>query len=238
MKIQPAIRYSAYMLLALMMPLVIILTSTLHYAFDTGFFLKAFEADKTAELLGLEPQGMTRVVENLTGYLSGREATMDIEVPINGSSTRFYNDRELSHMVDVRNLMTLGKNVRSGLLLLSLLILTLLRRFAGKEALWRGLLASSLGALGFAAILGMLAATDFSSAFYKFHEIFFTNNLWLLDPATDRLIQMLPESIFFSITARIITTSGAAVLLMGAVAGYGLHCCRKTMQEVAHADNR
>ncbi len=237
MRIQPVIRYFAYMLLALMMPLVIILSSTLHYAFDSGFFLKAFEADKTAELLGLDRQGMTQVVDNMTGYLSGRVNSMDIQVPIHGTATRFYNDRELAHMVDVRNLMDLGQNVRSALLFLSLLILTLLRRFVGKEAFWRGLLASSLGALGFAAILEMLAVSDFSGAFYKFHEIFFTNNLWLLDPATDRLIQMLPESIFYSITAHILTVSGATVLLMGGAAVFGLHCSRKVSLEDGHADN-
>lgn len=238
MKIPRTARFFAYMLLALMMPLVIVLTSTLHYAFDAGFFLKAFEADQTAAYMGLDSQGMTQVVDNMTGYLSERVDSMDISVPIHNVETRFYNDRELAHMVDVRNLMTLGKNVRSALLLLSLILLTLLRRFAGKAAFWSGMLASSLGALGFAAMLGVLAANDFSSAFYKFHEMFFTNSLWLLDPATDRLIQMLPESLFFSITAHILIASGVAVLLMGAAAGFGLHCSRKARPEGGHADNR
>lgn len=226
MKFSSKTRLAVYTLLALMMPLVVLLSATLHYASSESFFLKAFESDQTAARLKLEEPDMKRVVENLTGYLSGREASMDIQIPVAGNMTRFYNDKELAHMVDVRNLMVLGDRVRSVLLLASLLLLTLLNRFAGIEAAWRGLLASALGALGFAALLGVLATTDFSGAFYKFHEIFFTNELWLLDPSTDRLIQMLPESFFFAITARIIIASGVIVLLMGAAAAWGIRRCR------------
>lgn len=34
---------------------------------------------------------------------------------------------------------------------------------------------------------------DFNTAFTVFHEIFFTNDLWLFDPAEDYMIRMLPE---------------------------------------------
>jgi len=238
MKLFPKIRPVVYLLLALMMPLVVLLSATLHYAFSEDFFLKAFEADHTAERLGLDAPGMEAVAKNLTGYMAGREASMDIQVPVEGKMSRFYNDKELAHMVDFRNLMGLGNRVRSLLLLASLLLLTGLKRFSGTEAFWRGVLASALGALGFAALLGILALNDFSGAFYKFHEIFFTNELWLLDPATDRLIQMLPESFFFAITARILVAGGLTILLMGAVAVWGIRRYRSTgLKEGAHADS-
>ncbi|HSN67432.1 MAG TPA: DUF1461 domain-containing protein, partial [Fusibacter sp.] len=51
--------------------------------------------------------------------------------------------------------------------------------------------------------LGTLIALyfiDFDWAFRKFHEIFFTNDLWLLDPKTDRLIQMMPLEFFIDFT--------------------------------------
>ncbi len=237
MTISRKIRIPIYLLLALMMPLVVLLSSTLHFAFDTGFFLKAFEADQTAEHLGLDPAGMAQVADTLTGYMAGRLDSMDLAVPIHGEPTRFYNERELAHMVDVRNLMAFGGQVRSVLLFFSLLLLVLLKRFGGVESFWRGLLASSLGALGFAGLLGFLAANDFSGAFYKFHEIFFTNSLWLLDPATDRLIQMLPETFFFSMTTRILFWSGFTVFLMGAVAIWGIRRCKAAAMKVdSHAD--
>lgn len=237
MKLSRIQRMLSYLLLAAAMPLVVLLSCTFFVAFDDGFFLNAFESAGTAKLLGLEADGMARVAENLTGYMAGRVDSMDLQVPINGEQTRFYNDKELTHMVDVRSLMDFGRNVRGGLLLVSLLLLTVLRRFGGKEAFWRGLLASALGALGFAGLLGLLAVSDFSGAFYKFHEIFFTNDLWLLDPATDRLIMMLPESFFFSITARILLLGGLTVLAMGAAAVWGIRLSRLAgSREVTHAD--
>lgn len=231
------IRIPIYLLLALMMPLVVLLSSTLHFAFDDGFFLESFEEDQTAELLGLDASGMENVVGSLTGYMSGRLDSMDVQVPVHGELTRFYNDRELAHMVDVRNLIALGINVRGVLLFLSLLLLVLLKRFWGMAYFWRGLLASALGACGLAGVLGILAANDFSGAFYKFHEIFFTNELWLLDPDTDRLIQMLPETFFYAITARILVFSGLAVLAMGAASLWGIiHLNTAKSREGAHAD--
>ncbi len=237
MKMPPAARIAAYLILALIMPVVIVLTATFHYAFDDVFFLKAFQENKTAEMLGLDSDGMTRVVNNMTDYISGKTDSMDITVPINGVETRFYNERELAHMVDVRKLMDLGQRGRMVLLIMGLILLMALRCFAGREAFWRGLMASALGAMGFAALLGVLAATDFTAAFYKFHEMFFTNDLWLLDPATDRLIQMLPESIFFGITTRIILASGLTVLAIGGAAAFGLHFSRKAAKEAVHAHN-
>lgn len=238
MKLSRKIRIPLYLLLALMMPLVILLSSTLYFAFNDGFFLDFFEKDHTAERLGLDGPGMKQVVENLTGYMSGSAASMDIQVPIHGEMKRFYNDRELSHMVDVRNLMALGSRTRSVFLFFSLLLFVLLKRFGGTEAFWQGVLASTLGALALAGLLGVVAVNDFSAAFYRFHEIFFTNTLWILDPETDRLIQMLPELFFFSMTARILIFSGLAVLFMGIAAAWGIKRYRVVgYKEVTHADS-
>lgn len=51
----------------------------------------------------------------------------------------------------------------------------------------------------FLAALGAFAAyasQDFTRAFTQFHHVFFNNDLWLLDPKTDLLINMLPEGFF------------------------------------------
>ena len=36
-----------------------------------------------------------------------------------------------------------------------------------------------------------------------FHELFFNNDLWILDPRTELLIRMLPEGFFFDMVVRI-----------------------------------
>lgn len=41
--------------------------------------------------------------------------------------------------------------------------------------------------------LGGIIAMNFTEAWYTFHTLFFSNELWQMDPATDLMIQMLPE---------------------------------------------
>ena len=52
-------------------------------------------------------------------------------------------------------------------------------------------------------VLAVWAMIDFNAAFNFFHEILFTNDLWLLNPATDLLIRICPISMFMAMGARI-----------------------------------
>ena len=58
------------------------------------------------------------------------------------------------------------------------------------------------------------AAVDFSSAFTFFHEVLFTNDLWLLDPETDMLLRLLPEQFFADFAG---TIAARALAYMAAV---------------------
>lgn len=57
---------------------------------------------------------------------------------------------------------------------------------------------------------------DFDRSFVAFHELFFSNDLWIFDPATDPIINYLPESLFmrnaFAILTVMIVLSVAAIL--------------------------
>lgn len=44
--------------------------------------------------------------------------------------------------------------------------------------------------------ISTMIAIDFSKTFYFFHKIFFRNNYWIFDPATDPIINALPEELF------------------------------------------
>ena len=57
--------------------------------------------------------------------------------------------------------------------------------------------------IGVTLVAGVLFMTDFHRYFMIFHEIFFKNDLWLLDPDTDLLIRMLPEGFFLDMVKRI-----------------------------------
>ena len=75
--------------------------------------------------------------------------------------------------------------------------------------------------------LGLLFASDFTKYFTIFHEIFFTNDLWLFDPATDYMIRMLPEGFFYDMVMRIGAIFTGLLLLLAAVFLIWRHAVRK-----------
>ena len=67
-------------------------------------------------------------------------------------------------------------------------------------------------------VLAVWAGIDFNEAFNFFHEILFTNDLWLLNPATDLLIRICPISMFMAMGARIGLVGLAWAIIVPALA--------------------
>ncbi len=118
---------------------------------------------------------------------------------IDGTEQEVFGEREKAHMVDVKDLFMQGKVLRDlSVITLLLLVLYMMK----KERVWlvgwlSQLLYFFIGAFAVIGGLALLFATDFNKYFTMFHEIFFDNDLWLLDPKTDILINMVPEIFFF-----------------------------------------
>ena len=107
-------------------------------------------------------------------------------------------------MADVKNLFLGGLRLRTGCLLAVMVLLVILG--AGKADLKKflpGCYFRAFGVfLGVAVFLAIAFAVDFTRCFTIFHEIFFTNDLWIFDPATDYMIRMLPEGFFADMVAQ------------------------------------
>jgi integral membrane protein (TIGR01906 family) len=63
---------------------------------------------------------------------------------------------------------------------------------------------------------------DFYKYFTIFHEIFFNNDLWQLEPAKDRLINMFPEAFFSDIAFKIVFYYVAELVLLFVIGIFGL----------------
>ena len=55
---------------------------------------------------------------------------------------------------------------------------------------------------------------DFESLFIAFHHVAFSNDLWILDPATELLIQLMPYAFFLDYTVYILKTAAPALILI------------------------
>ena len=85
---------------------------------------------------------------------------------------------------------------------------------------WKRLLPRAyLWALGILLVVILLLAAafsiDFTRCFTIFHEIFFTNDLWMFNPSEDYMIRMLPEGFFFDMVIRIGMTFVGMLLAVG-----------------------
>ncbi len=123
-------------------------------------------------------------------------------------SSGFFSERDQQHMVDVRNIIHILTNVFffSGLLtLFPLLFLILFWQQSFSLFISSFCLRTSM--VLFAVLAFFFSATlFFDTAFLWFHKFFFFNDLWLLNPATDRLIVLYPESFFLTIFLFILLT--------------------------------
>ncbi|EOH86035.1 integral membrane protein [Enterococcus asini ATCC 700915] len=96
------------------------------------------------------------------------------------------------HFVDVKYLFLLNYAVLLVTVIPAVAYLLYLKR---NGRLWQLVRPFQWG-MGVPVILGFLMAIGFDTFFVKFHELFFSNYDWLFDPATDPIINVLPEGFF------------------------------------------
>ena len=166
---------------------------------------------------GIDLTELILVGEETSDYLLGRSGpVLDPSVTLSDRSViKIFNQREIDHMVDVRELM--NKLWRLHEIVFLLIIIRLIISFLSerKEALLnisREIRMSGMLSVIFLVSIGVFSLLLFDQFFLQFHEIFFSNDLWRLDPKADRLIQIYPQKFWFG--ALFVTASSATLLLL------------------------
>ena len=127
-------------------------------------------------------------------------------------NTPFYNERELSHMSDVKNLIQTSLKIGYGAIVVLLLFWFWSWRKKWSGTFWRGVARGGLLTIGLIVAVLIGVATNFDALFRGFHAIFFKGNTWLFY-TNDSLIRLFPEKLWsdaflfmgiFSITGAIV----------------------------------
>lgn len=187
-----------------------------------GYYEREYEKYGVLEEVHMEMDDLLEVTDEMMAYLRGRREDLHVPTIVNGQPREFFSQREIAHMEDVRGLFLAAIAIRRGCLVVIALVLGLLFLM---KADFKRLLPRTVcgGTLLFFAILAVLAgiiSTDFSRYFIVFHHIFFNNDLWILDPSVDLLINIVPEPFFMDTAARIGVTFAvwvAAVFVVSVV---------------------
>lgn len=186
---------------------------------DYRFYQKEYEKYQVTESLYMDMEDVMKVTSYMMDYLIGKEEVLSIETEVEGRTQDFFNEQDRLHMEDVKNLFLGGLKLRTVMLLLAAVLVLFL--ILTKAELKKMLTGAYFAALGVFAILiaGLLVsfAVDFTASFTVFHEIFFTNDLWMFDPAEDYMIRMLPEGFFYDMVMRIGAFFVGGLMLLFAV---------------------
>lgn len=191
--------------------LAILLTTVDVMALDTGWYDKWYRQSDLAEKLDVPEESIEQAMGMMLEYVKGTRNSMDGSLAGIGE---VYNAREKAHMKDVRRLYDRAMTVKTACWIIVIAGIVLAVWKHSWKTLALGYLQAGLCWLVLIAFLGLWAATGFTDFWTRFHELFFDNDLWLLDPATDFMIRICPEQLFFDLVIRI-------VLTITAVAGAG-----------------
>ena len=110
------------------------------------------------------------------------------------------NDKEQRHMLDVRELVQLADMVSKGSMTLAAGLAVVIA-WTGAKGKHRGMPFGTIIGVLTVATIGvivyiLLQTQGFDALFVRFHEVAFTNDLWLMNPETDILIRMMPGMLF------------------------------------------
>ena len=168
-----------------------------------------------AEHIGITEDDLDKLTSFTLHYLNDPDASLDIQMKVNGVEREIFTDDEKLHMVDVRNL-NLAANVIlivTGILCVSCIIyFVVTKRF---DALFLSYKKTLLYAAIFFGILICWIVIDFDSFWTMFHHLFFpSNELWLLDLRKDILIMIVPPEFFNHLVLTIVATFISLVVCM------------------------
>ena len=203
---------AAIVVLSIVIPVFVVLSCMHASVVSDHFFFRQYQLNHVSDETEIEEAELMRITDEIQLYLLGKRPDFIIDGTVDGRTRQVFNEREVRHMEDVRRLFAAGLLIRNAAGIL-LIVLAVYLWKVQQSRLFNAMLFGSAGFFCLALAAGLLFALDFQRYFILFHEVFFTNDLWLLDPQTSILINMVPLPFFTAVAQRIMIHS--AVILAG-----------------------
>jgi integral membrane protein (TIGR01906 family) len=224
---------AAKWLFMLCLPLLL-LTASIGWAANSPWLYKyGFDKYNVSQTTGLVHSELEKVATGLISYFNSSEESISLTVIKDGEPFELFNQREVSHLRDVKGLIWLDYWVLLGTLIYAL-------GYAGVSLFWRkrrywqrlaqGMVGGGGITLFLMLALGLGTLLNFDQLFLQFHLVSFTNELWQLDPAKDYLLMLFPQGFWYDATLFCsLVTAGGAVVLGGVGGGYLLFSRNKAI---------
>ena len=191
---------------------------------DYGYFEQEYEkydVNNEKGIVNMEMDELVSVTKQMMSYLRGNREDLVIYAVIDGETKEFFNDREKSHMADVRDVFVAALDVRMFAVFMSVISFVNLYILLNWKDIKKLLVRAYFCTIGVLAVIVSVfliwACIDFTGLFYKFHALFFSNYEWILDPKVSRFINIVPEGFFVDTAIRIVVIFILLIVIMGAL---------------------
>ncbi|MBU4540837.1 MAG: TIGR01906 family membrane protein [Firmicutes bacterium] len=197
-------------LLGMLFPVIIFISAIEVAVFDKAFYTDQMAKNQVIKNTGIYPPDMDLVVDEMISYLKGDRQDFDIKARLAPENAKnvvdrvsIFNDKEITHMDDVRNLLLFFLGLRDAAMILALISFLMLLK-DHQQAIIKALFYGSTIFIVLFLVIGASFVFNFNDTFILFHQLFFTNDLWIMDPSIDRLIWIVPEPFFFAMISRMV----------------------------------
>ena len=174
-----------------------ILAIIFYNCFNLNFYKNFYQKENLAPKIGTTYEELIKNTTNLLDYLN-HKAMLNFD---------WYTDKDILHMQDVRTLYSLSYKTMIFFIVIFIISTILLLILCKKKTIFYITNTFNKVLLAFIIVIGILSGIisyNFTSFWIKFHQLLFSNDLWLLSPDESNLIQMVPEEFFISLITTII----------------------------------
>ena len=175
-----------------------ILAIIFYNCFNLNFYKNFYQKENLAPKIGTTYDELIQNTTNLLDYLN-HKTMLNLD---------WYTNKDILHMQDVRTLYSLSYKTMIFFIVVFTISTILLIILCKKRTIFYITNTFNKVLLAFIIVIGILSCIisyNFTSFWIKFHQLLFSNDLWLLSPDESNLIQMVPEEFFISLITTIIS---------------------------------
>ena len=165
--------------------------------FNLDFYKNFYSKGNLAPNINTSSDELIENTNNLLEYLTNKAEL----------NTTWFSEKDILHMKDVKTLYNVSFNLMILFIIIFILSTILIALVYKNYTIFYITKIFNKTLLAFILLIIVLAGIisyNFNSFWIKFHQLLFSNDLWLLSPDESNLIKMVPENFFISLITTII----------------------------------
>ena len=165
--------------------------------FNLNFYKNFYSKGNLTANIGTTSDELINNTSNLLDYLNGKAEL----------NTSWFSEKDILHMKDVKILYSVSFYTMIffiAIFIISTILIIFLYKNCTMFYITRTFNKTLLAFIVLIIVLASIISYKVNSFWIRFHQVLFSNDLWLLSPDESNLIKMVPEEFFISLITTII----------------------------------